>query len=93
MTKRVISERRKEYKRYLGSKVWQDKRKEALEYYGNCCSQCKTTENLQVHHLHYRNIRNEKMADLSVMCRKCHGLLHQERMGLFKKSKTAPTPF
>ena len=65
-----------DYARYIRSKAWQEKRREALSHYGHRCARCGRTADLQVHHLHYRTLGNEKMADLVVCCRGCHFKTH-----------------
>ena len=64
------------YKEYLLSPEWKEFRKKAFEHYGRKCSKCKRTKNLQVHHLHYKNIFNEQLTDVVILCRKHHELEH-----------------
>lgn len=33
--------------------------------------------NLQIHHIHYNNIGNEKMEDLVTLCINCHAEIHK----------------
>lgn len=61
-----------EYLEYLRSQHWRDFRKEALEYYGHICCGCGTNDNLHVHHRTYKNIGNESMEDVVVLCKSCH---------------------
>lgn len=71
----------KEYQEYLESTKWKEFRKKAFEHYGRKCNKCQTTKNLQIHHLHYNNIFNEKLEDVRVLC-KYH---HEETHGINKK--------
>lgn len=71
----------KEYQEYLESTKWKEFRKKAFEHYGRRCNKCQTTKNLQIHHLHYGNIFNEKLEDVRVLC-KYH---HEETHGLKPK--------
>lgn len=65
------------YKDYLKSKHWKNKRKVVLELKNNTCEYCKTNKNLQVHHTTYKNIGDEKISDLMVLCEECHQATHR----------------
>ena len=65
----------KEYKKYIKSKEWQEKRALKIEEVG-FCQKCGATENLHVHHLTYENFKNEKPEDLQVLCKDCHMKVH-----------------
>jgi len=67
-----------EYKEYLKSKHWKNKRKEFYKTTEAKCSWCGETKNLNLHHLTYDNIGNEKLEDLICLCASCHKKLHQE---------------
>jgi len=43
---------------------------------GNKCQLCGFRYQLDVHHLSYKNLGNEKDEDLLVVCRRCHNDLH-----------------
>lgn len=64
------------YTAYLKSSKWKEKRKEALDFYGRKCSECSVKSNLQVHHLTYDNLFNERIEDLRILCKKCHEAVH-----------------
>src|SRR6478735_8882859 len=68
------------YKRYLKSPAWARKRQQVFEFYGKRCYVCKTRKGpIQVHHLTYRRLGNELMADVRPLCFTCHreiGRLH-----------------
>jgi len=66
-----------EYKQYLLSKEWKQKRIGILKTRSSCeC--CKSQKILQIHHLHYRNIFCEDLdKDLVVLCKKCHEMVHK----------------
>jgi hypothetical protein len=66
----------KDYHEYLLSPEWKEFRKKALEHYGRKCSRCHRTKNLQVHHLTYDNIFNERLEDVEILCKKHHELTH-----------------
>lgn len=62
------------YKAYMRSSQWKEKRHAKLEA---CNSKCEcdggcTREATQIHHLHYDTLGNESMEDLQALCPKCH---------------------
>jgi len=57
---------------YYLSPQWRSKRLEKLRQAGNKCEYCGRVGRLDVHHLHYDNLYNERMSDLQVLCRGCH---------------------
>lgn len=69
---------RGQYNRYIKSPIWSKKRKEAFLFHGKFCHKCTNTTNLQVHHLTYENIFNEKMEDLMILCKPCHKRVHEK---------------
>lgn len=66
-----------EYRAYLASPQWTQKRAEVLGRANGLCEICTQVAN-QVHHLHYRNIGNEQADDLMAVCRECHELIHAQ---------------
>lgn len=77
LTEADRQERRRWYRDvYLPSPEWQDRRKQAIERANGRCAHCSATERLQVHHVTYRNIGNERPEDLLVLCRRCHRIEH-----------------
>lgn len=65
------------YKDFLLSPAWEALRSAALIYAGNCCQICNSKKHLNVHHRHYNNAwGQEKLNDLTVLCRKCHAKFH-----------------
>jgi hypothetical protein len=68
----------KNHAAYIVSKQWEAKRQEffsSIRFWG-CCVVCGAKKKLQVHHMHYRNIGNEKIEDLTCLCAKCHKKHH-----------------
>lgn len=64
------------YRRYLRTRAWREKRDEILEYYDHICMYCgkKAT---QVHHRNYKRcFGKERMSDLEPLCKKCHKMIH-----------------
>lgn len=73
---------KQKYYQYLQSKQWKQKKEYALEYYGRNCGACGSKYNIQVHHKTYKNVFNETMEDLMLLCERCH---RKEHKGKFKK--------
>ena len=69
-----LTEGQKRYKKYLDSEDW--KKKRALKN-PKRCGICASTNNLNVHHLNYRNWTDVKPSDLRVLCNRCHALCHE----------------
>ena len=62
------------YRKYMQSKSWKEKRQAKLDARSGKC-ECKggcTREATQVHHLHYDSLGNESLDDLQALCPKCH---------------------
>src|SRR5688572_13048807 len=79
---------RERYRLYLQSRDWKRKRARKLRRTRKCAI-CGQTRNLDVHHLNYRNWYDVTMADLRVLCRRCHGLSHElEQEGAFRFRST-----
>ena len=83
-----MTDRQIEYRSYLTTKHWKDKRLEALEHYGCICARCKEYGN-DVHHLTYERMWEELIADLQILCRDCHEAVHraQNSRGKTRKAK------
>lgn len=67
------------YQEYLNSTLWQVIRRDALWGAGNKCSLCRFKEELEVHHLTYKNLGNERREDLQVLCARCHNDIHYSK--------------
>lgn len=65
-----------QYREYLTSDDWLTKRY-LKKLRVNNCGICGSTDNLDVHHLNYRNLIDVQMSDLRVLCRRCHFLAHR----------------
>lgn len=62
----------KEYHQYLQGPEWKIKSITCIAKAGRKCEACSATNNLQAHHLTYRNIFNEPQDDLLCLCGNCH---------------------
>lgn len=66
------SQRRLRYEDYLRSDRWKNIRELLFEHRGRRCEACGKTENLEVHHLTYRRLGQERAEDLMIVCPACH---------------------
>lgn len=80
---------RREYDNYLRTPEWREKREELFLLRGKKCEKCGSTKQIEVHHLHYKNIFNEKMEDLQVLCKPCH--IEEHRILKIKKNQNKNT--
>lgn len=69
----------KNYDLFLKSKYWKNIRIEVLKRDKFTCVYCGVKDNLQVHHLTYKNHYKEhkNLQDLITLCDKCHNSEHQ----------------
>jgi predicted HNH restriction endonuclease len=66
-----------EYRDYLDSSVWKQKRNKVLNERGCVCFVCGEESNyIHIHHSKYRKWGEELDKDLVVLCEDCHALLH-----------------
>ncbi len=71
---------RKAYETYLGSPEWQKRRLAALQRADFRCQTCnvpKAEAELHAHHRTYVRLGDEDSKDLTILCRRCHGLIHR----------------
>jgi phage terminase large subunit GpA-like protein len=89
-----MTEHQQKYHEYLQSPEWKEFRNKAFEHYGKKCAHCKRTKRLQIHHVTYANIFNEKLEDVMVLCdlhhKKIHGLIKRVPTTKKKKHKKIP---
>lgn len=74
----ITAEGRVRYLDYLKSPAWRAKREDKLKSANRQCQICRSEYDLQVHHLTYKNLYNEKRKDLIVLCEPCHIKYHDE---------------
>ena len=60
------------YLSYLESDKWRKKRQEYFDANGKQCQVCSSTENIDVDHLEYTRLGNERLTDLIGLCRRHH---------------------
>lgn len=66
------------YRAYLKSDHWQQRRRQAHRENHSHCSVCRRNDvPLDVHHLTYKHIGDERHEELNLVCRKCHDAIHE----------------
>lgn len=76
---------KEQYKIYLQSEHWQKFKKRVHKRY-KCCRFCQVKENLNIHHLTYKNLGHEKFKDIVVVCQTHHYNLHDAKL-MFNKGQ------
>jgi hypothetical protein len=66
------------YKEYLNSQKWYNKRNKVLERDKYLCQACLKNKAIQVHHLTYERVFDEPLFDLVSICLPCHEKLHKK---------------
>jgi hypothetical protein len=66
-----------EYKDYLKSPHWKGLKAVKAKRTKRRCAICAADNNIDCHHLVYRNLHDVKTSDLRWLCRRCHDLAHQ----------------
>lgn len=64
------------YRAYLETEHWRTLRADLFEIRGCHCAICSANEQLDAHHLAYRNLTDCTPDDLMPLCRPCHELVH-----------------
>jgi 5-methylcytosine-specific restriction endonuclease McrA len=82
-----MSKRKKKYLKYMKSEAWREKREESLRLHDFTCGDCgkRLFGALDVHHLTYRRLGNERMSDLLPLCHGCHNLRHKRKIRVRRK--------
>jgi 5-methylcytosine-specific restriction endonuclease McrA len=78
LSTKVHKVHKKQYEDYLTTTKWRSKREELFNIRGKNCENCGSDKLIQVHHLTYENIFNEKLEDLKILCRNCHIKEHKK---------------
>lgn len=71
---------KREYYDYLKTPQWKLFRQLALDTLGHECGKCGNKNELQVHHKHYRNIFQENIKDVMILCASCHRMTHKKKL-------------
>jgi 5-methylcytosine-specific restriction endonuclease McrA len=78
------AKKRVDYQVYIKSEAWRKKRLKRLKMDGFCCQfkvgrfKCGAKTNLEVHHLSYKNLGNERFKELITLCHKHHEQVHRK---------------
>lgn len=72
----TFASRRDEYRHYLNSPEWAEKRAAVLKRSKGICEGCLAEPATQVHHLTYDHIYDELLWELVAVCRRCHEKAH-----------------
>ena len=70
------------YVEYLKSERWANVRAAALRRAKGRCQACNSPDFLDAHHRTYERMGREDIADITVLCRECHGTFH-DRLAIF----------
>lgn len=71
----------RQYRLYIQSKEWREKRKIFLSRTAPFCEKCgREFKRLEVHHKHYRTLGNERHEDVDVLCQRCHRQEDEKRI-------------
>ena len=65
----------KEYQQYLKSDYWRNIRRGKIK--NRPCQVCGRYENLHLHHLKYKDLGNENLGRLRIVCKTCHKIIHK----------------
>jgi 5-methylcytosine-specific restriction endonuclease McrA len=68
----------KKYIDYLSSQKWKRKRDEVLIRDNDLCQECKLKPAIEIHHITYENLYDEKLQDLVALCIECHAETHKK---------------
>src|SRR5262249_35274254 len=68
--------RQRQYRRYLGSAFWRERREHILKRANYTCEKCGKRPAAEVHHLTYIRIYQELPSDLVALCKPCHNEIH-----------------
>ena len=67
---------RANYREYLKSPEWRQKRTQKLRAADYRCERCGSAINLSIHHVSYDHLGHEPFDDLVCLCRTCHAEIH-----------------
>ena len=67
---------KRKYERYVQTDCWKLRRARYLKLQDRC-EVCQNHVELDVHHLSYERLGEERDSDLIAVCRDCHALLHE----------------
>ena len=68
-----------DYHEYINSDEWWEKATMAKWRAGERCQVCNGTYRLEAHHRTYERLGHEEKGDITVLCRDCHQVFHDNR--------------
>lgn len=71
-------EKVKTYEEYMITKHWEKLRSKYFKRHSRICAKCGSRELVQLHHITYRRLGEEKPTDLIPLCKNCHHELHNK---------------
>jgi hypothetical protein len=66
-----------EYRRYLKSPEWQERKRQYFSRLPRRCAACGTYKRIHLHHSSYERLTREPDSDLWPLCFRCHRNVHQ----------------
>lgn len=63
---------------YLQSPEWKHLKQQRLIVANHACEHCGCKDNLHLHHITYKRLGNEYLADLRIVCAPCHTAIHDK---------------
>lgn len=76
-----------DYYDYIKTEAWQEQRLKTFKRDGFKCVCCGAAQNLEAHHITYKNLGAELETDLVTLCRKCHEGIHSGDLEPTKEMK------
>lgn len=68
------------YQQRISSGEWKRLKREVIEQRGNRCERCTGAGvSLELHHVHYRSLGNERPQDVELLCADCHARADEAR--------------
>ncbi len=67
---------RYDYQKYLQSTHWRKVKRDYAKQFKRVCYLCASEDNLELHHVTYERIGNERLTDVVYLCEICHGFIH-----------------
>jgi hypothetical protein len=80
------TQRQIEYRAYLSTEHWINKRLSVLKERGCKCEKCGEYGN-EIHHLSYEHLWDEPLNELQVLCRDCHEATHAALKSLYPRER------
>jgi hypothetical protein len=66
-----------DYKSYLASKKWFDRRDKYFKTHAKRCRACASKAKIHLHHMTYERLGSERDTDLIALCEVCHTNVHK----------------